>query len=70
VTLWPRICEVLADGPGTAAEVAADLGVGAKQASVNLREMWLQGKLTRERFHGIERPRGGPRRVWMYALLD
>lgn len=70
MSLWPRLREVLADGPGTAGEVAVDLGLDVKRVSVNLREMWLQGKLTRERFHGAERPRGGPRRVWCYALLD
>jgi len=70
MSLWPKLREVLADGPGTAGEVAAELGLDSRHVAVNLREMWLQGKLARERFHGIERPRGGPRRVWCYALLD
>lgn len=70
MTLWPRIREALRDGPGTAMDVAIELGLDSRHVAVNLREMWLQGKLARELFHPSERGPSIRRSVWMYALLD
>ena len=70
MTLWPRLREALADGPGTAGEVAAELGLDSRHVAVNLRAMWLQGKLTRELFHPSERGPSIRRSVWMYSVLD
>ena len=70
MSLWPKLREVLADGPGTAGEVAAELGLDSRHVAVNLRELWLQGKLARELFHPSERGPSIRRSVWMYALLD
>ena len=70
MSLWPRILDVLADGPGTAAEVAADLELDSRHVAVNLRAMWVWGKLTRELFHPSERGPSIRRSVWMYSVLD
>jgi len=53
VTLWPRLLEVLKDGPGTAAEIALELELDSRRIAVNLREMWLAGYLTREKHHPV-----------------
>lgn len=70
MSLWPKLREVLADGPGTAMDVAIELDLDSRHVAVNLREMWLQGKLARERFHPSERGPSIRRSVWMYSRLD
>lgn len=51
-------------------DVAIELGLDSRHVAVNLRELWLQGKLARELFHPSERGPSIRRSVWMYALLD
>lgn len=70
MSLWPRILTALEDGPGTAMDVALELGIDSKRAAVNLREMWLQKRLARELFHPSERGPSIRRSVWMYSRLD
>jgi hypothetical protein len=70
MTLWPRIREVLLDGPGTAAEIAVELGLDSRLVSVNLREMWLQKQLARELLQLHDPSVHGRRTVWMYSRLD
>ena len=67
MTLWPRIREALEDGPGTAAEIAVELGLDSRLVSVNLRAMWIGGHVVRERIRREVGPLGGPRSVWCYA---
>ena len=70
MSLWPRILTALEDGPGTAMDVAIELDLDSRHVAVNLREMWLQGKLARELFHPSERGPSIRRSVWMYSRLD
>lgn len=51
-------------------DVATELGLDSRHVAVNLRELWLQGKLTRELFHPSERGPSIRRSVWMYSVLD
>ena len=71
MTLWPRILEALEDGPGTASEIAAELGLDSRLVSVNLRALWVEGHVTRRLSHLPEPlPQNGRRTVWMYSVLD
>lgn len=70
MSLWLQLLDVLADGPGTAMDVATELGLDSRHVAVNLRELWLQGKLARELFHPSERGPSIRRSVWMYSVLD
>lgn len=71
MTLWPRILDALEDGPGTAAEIAVELGLDSRLVSVNLRAMWVLKQLTRELIQVAEPSAlGGRRTVWMYSRLD
>jgi len=71
MTLWPRILKALEDGPGTAAEIAVELGLDSRLVSVNLRAMWVLKQLTRELLQLSDPPaRGGRRTVWVYSRLD
>jgi hypothetical protein len=49
MSLWPRILTALEDGPGTAAEIALELGLDSRLVGVNLRAMWVAGYVRRER---------------------
>lgn len=68
--LWPRILKALEDGPGTAAEIAVELGLDSRLVSVNLRAMWVAKQLARELIRREGSRLGGPCTVWMYSRLD
>lgn len=70
MTLWPRILTALEDGPGTAAEIAVELGLDSRLVSVNLRAMWVLKQLTRELIRREASRLGGPCTVWVYSRLD
>ena len=53
MSLWPRIVKALEAGPGTASEIAAELGADSRYIGVNLREMYVAGYLSRERHHPL-----------------
>ena len=71
MSLWPQLLDALEDGPGTAAEIAVELGLDSRLVSVNLRAMWVLKQLTRELLEVADPSAlGGRRTVWMYSRLD
>jgi hypothetical protein len=71
MNLWPQLLDALEDGPGTAAEIAVELGLDSRLVSVNLRAMWVLKQLTRELLKVTDPSAlGGRRTVWVYSRLD
>lgn len=70
VTLRRRIERALADGPGTAMEIALALGRDSRRLNAYLRDLWLRGHLTRSLYHPPERAPSVRHRVWMYAVKE
>ena len=62
MSLWPRLLEALEEGPGTAAEIALELGLDSRLVSVNLRALWAAGRLAREPYFTEPAPALPPRR--------
>lgn len=57
---------VLADGPATTGEIAAETGMPSKLAGTHLRNLYERGKVKRERF---VRASGRGRRVcWLWSV--
>lgn len=70
MTLRQRIEHALADGPGTAADIALELGRNSRQLNGYLRDLWLRGHLTRSLYHPPERGPSVRHQVWMYAVKE
>jgi hypothetical protein len=66
--LRQQIERALADGPGTAADIATELGRDSQLTGAYLRELWYRGKLARRPFYPPERGQSKRHMLWLYAL--
>lgn len=65
-----RCMRILAEGPATSAEVAAELGMTSHLAGTHLRNLWLKGKISRAEYI---RKRGPGRQlafIWSLPATD
>lgn len=62
-----QIERALADGPGTAMDVAIELGRDSRLTGAYLRDLWHRGKLARQPYYPSERGPSIRRVLWMYA---
>jgi predicted ArsR family transcriptional regulator len=60
-----RVLRILADGPATTSEVAAETGWTVKIACAHLLNLVERGKVDRSPFH-----RKGQRSAWLWRLAD
>lgn len=58
-----RLFAALADGPGTAVELAAEFGWTAHDTTAHLRGLLRRGAVTRRRFKSC-----GARDIWMWEI--
>lgn len=68
MTLRQRIERALADGPGTAMEIALALGRDSRLTGAYLRYLWRVGVLARQPYYPTERGQSIRHVVWMYVL--
>ena len=66
--LRQRIEHALADGPGTAMDLALELRRDSRRLNAYLRDLWRRGHLVRWFYHPPERAPSVRHRVWMYGL--
>lgn len=59
---------VLAEGPGTAMDVAIELERDSRRTGAYLRALWARGLLARQPYHPPERGPSIRRVVWLYSL--
>jgi hypothetical protein len=64
-TIAARILRVLADGPSTTGEVAAELDLKSKLAATHLLQLMQRGKLEREPYSNQATP---GRQTWLWSL--
>lgn len=62
-----RLLAVLAEGPATTAELAAELDITSHNAGTHLRNLFDRGKVARDPFQ-TEAKRWGHSRVWLWRL--
>lgn len=62
-----RIEAVLAEGPATSVEVAAETGMRAQHVSAYLSALHRQGRVTRELYQPVARKAGKP--AYLYTLV-
>ena len=62
-----QIERALADGPGTAADIATELGRDSRLTGAYLRDLWHRGLLARQPFYPPERGPSKRHMLWMYA---
>ena len=67
-SLRHKIEHALADGPGTAADIAAELDRNSRLTGAYLRDLWRRGALTRRAYYPPERGPSIRRVVWMYSI--
>lgn len=72
-SLRQRIERTLADGPGTAMDVALELERDSRRIGAYLRDLWRRGHLARQPYYLPCRMPGAAcarRVVWMYVRKD
>jgi predicted ArsR family transcriptional regulator len=62
-----RIESLLAEGPATSAELAAETGMRGQHVSAYLSALYRQGRVTRELYQPVARKAGKP--AYLYTLV-
>lgn len=66
-TATSKLLHLLADGPGTSDELAAELGIGQRCCSANLHRLWTEGRIDRDSSPRKSDGKGAP--AFLYGLI-